>query len=875
MLINHKQKNKKSDKLNSISIKKFFFIIFSLLFAQLIFIFLVFQNMQSFRNTAFEKGFRAINVESVGSAIKRLPGAYTKTIFGNLDLPKMTIDINFKNFQKLEKKRNKSIDEGIIIQEKEDFVPAVIKLGDKKLKVKLRIKGDNIDHLIGDKWSFRVETNKDDALYGMRRFSIQNPFTRGFQGQSLIDQTRKIYGLVSLNRKLVKVIINGNDIGIMEIEEHFSKELLERNRRKESVIVRFDESDSFKYGKMFDYNNTTVDAFRSKQIKKSKQLTNYNRIATGLLRAYADGILKASDVFEETEMGMFLAINSLWGSQHGVRWGNLRFYYNPYLGKLQPIGYDDNFHERMNYNQPIVDKFFVEILKDDSIRKEYLSSLKILVDHVLNGDLISKLRSFEENYANPLFSEFYFLKFYDYSDLIKRANWISRNMFPGNADNTDIKKFSSIRNAHIYLIKSENFKTYDLQLSAAIDQEIIIDQVLHSDPLIEKSLKDFFKHHLPINLKRKKMNEKKVYSTIYNVPYEKLKKANFRITTKENDYSVFQGVQEYFPSINEQIISKNKYDFSNLEKKGIISIDRDRNFIFFNQGKWKISETIILNGFSKAIFLPGAELSFFSGAGIVSQVPIEIDAKLDKVKFFGDGKSGWFYLVDINSKSLIDGLIMNNVSAVKFGDIELLGALSIYKSKINIKNISIENVFSEDAINIIESNFTLNNCLIKNTNSDGIDTDFSEGVIKNCKFKNIGILGGGDAVDFSGSKINIENSNFNLISDKAISSGEKSDVKVDNIIIENSSVGIASKDKSKVEVINSLIKNTNYAPLMAYVKKQEYGGASIIVLNSQINSQELSKSDINSKIVIDGNLLDKSKVDTKELYDTIMKPSRN
>lgn len=875
MLIQNNIKKKLSDENKFISIKFFFLVIITILFIQIFFVFILSKNVHNFRDIAFEKGFKAINVESVGSAIKRLPRAYIKTIFGNLDLPKMTIDIDFKNFQKLEKKRNKSINEGIIIQEKEDFVPAVIKLGDKKLKVKLRIKGDNIDHLIGDKWSFRVETNKDDALYGMRRFSIQNPFTRGFQGQSLIDQTRKIYGLVSLNRKLVKVIINGNDIGIMEIEEHFSKELLERNRRKESVIIRFDESDSFKYGKMFDYNNTTVDAFRSKQIKKSKQLTNYNRIATGLLRAYSDGILKASDVFEKNEMGMFLAINSLWGSQHGVRWGNLRFYYNPYLGKLQPIGYDDNFHERMNYNQPIADKFFVEILKDNLIHKEYLSSLKILVDDVLNDNLVSKLKSFEKNYANPLFSEFYFLQFYDYSDLIKRAEWIRSNIIFDNENMENNQKFSSIRNAHIFLIKNKDLKTYDLQFSAALDKEIIINQVQHPDPLKEETLKVFFKNHLPISLNKKKINEKKIYSTIYDVPYKIVKGAKFRITTVENEYSVFQGIQEYFPAVNESIISKSKNDFSNYEKKGIINIDREKKIIFFNKGKWKISETIILNGFSKAIFLPGTELSFSSGAGIISQVPIEIDAKSDKVKFLGDKKSGWFYLVDIQSKSLIDGLIMNNVSAVKFGDIELLGALSIYKSKTELKNISVKNVFSEDAINIIESNFSLSNCFIINTNSDGLDTDFSEGVISNCKFKNIGILGGGDAVDFSGSKIKIENSNFNLISDKAISAGEKSDVKVNNVYINNSSVGIASKDKSNADVINSLIKNSKYAPLMAYVKKQEYGGATISVLNTNIENQESAKRDIDSSIIIDGKIIKNTKVDTEELYDTIMKPSRN
>ena len=56
--------------------------------------------------------------------------------------------------KKLSKKREKALNKGILIKEKGDLVEATIA---KNKQVKLRLKGDWTDHLIGKKWSFRIE----------------------------------------------------------------------------------------------------------------------------------------------------------------------------------------------------------------------------------------------------------------------------------------------------------------------------------------------------------------------------------------------------------------------------------------------------------------------------------------------------------------------------------------------------------------------------------------------------------------------------------------------------------------------------------------------------------------------------------------------
>ena len=70
----------------------------------------------------------------------------------------------------------------------------------------------------------------------------------------------------------------------------------------------------------------------------------------------------------------------------------------------------------------------------------------------------------------------------------------------------------------------------------------------------------------------------------------------------------------------------------------------------------------------------------------------------------------------------------------------------------------------------------------------------------NVKFLNIG----NDAIDFSGSNANISNLSFENVSDKLISVGENSNVKISNIKANKSYVGIASKDGSTVVAENIL-----------------------------------------------------------------------
>ena len=147
----------------------------------------------------------------------------------------------------------------------------------------------------------------------------------------------------------------------------------------------------------------------------------------------------------------------------------------------------------------------------------------------------------------------------------------------------------------------------------------------------------------------------------------------------------------------------------------------------------------------------------------------------------------------------------------------LYGSINFYNTKVSIENMKFEKLSSEDGLNIINSNFKINNISFSEISSDAIDFDFSNGDIMNAKFDKIG----NDGLDFSGSNVYVKNIYFNRVNDKQISIGENSKIKLSKIFGTNSYIGIASKDGSITNAEDVSFENVKL-PFLSYIKKNEY-----------------------------------------------------
>jgi hypothetical protein len=171
-------------------------------------------------------------------------------------------------------------------------------------------------------------------------------------------------GLLVPRYGFVNVVVNGEDWGVYAIEEGFSKELLESQGRRESVIVRFDESlywaqralvfrdneharSRYWYPWIDPQMNTfesphyaLTDEFQSSKVRRNPLLRLQSKTARSLLRAFEERTMSTEAIFDERLIGAYLAYSNLWGARHSIVWHNQRYYYNPLTSQLEPIAYD-------------------------------------------------------------------------------------------------------------------------------------------------------------------------------------------------------------------------------------------------------------------------------------------------------------------------------------------------------------------------------------------------------------------------------------------------------------------------------------------------------------------------------------------------------
>ena len=338
--------------------------------------------------------------------------------------------IKDKAYDKLRKKRSIALANGVLQQGDDDWVKAKISTSsDEMIPVKLRLKGDWLDHLKGKKWSFRIKVKDPYAWKQMKTFSLQTPEARGYLDEWILHQFWKKEDVLTPRYDFVEVKINDEPIGIYAWEEHFDKHLPEAQLRREGPIVRFSEEGFWENNKqtiheyadnpyrrpnyLGDHDNATIQPFKESKILASPQLLEQYKIAQNLLHQYRSGLQSPEQIFDLEKLATYYAICDALQAYHGTAWHNERFYYNPVLSKLEPIGFDGfptyhkpksflgegSLNKKVFHGEDIKDALF---LNHDFI-KQYISKLFLLSDEMY-------LDTFYQNIQSEVDARVLFLK---------------------------------------------------------------------------------------------------------------------------------------------------------------------------------------------------------------------------------------------------------------------------------------------------------------------------------------------------------------------------------------------------------------------------------------------------------------------------------
>jgi len=267
------------------------------------------------------------------------------------DDPPLVIVLDTSDYIKILDKRNTAFESGVLQSEDSDWVKGMLITEDKVAKAKLRLKGDWLDHLKGQKWSFRIKMRKNYSWNRLRTFSVQTPMARDFLREWEAHKFFQHHDLLTTRYGFVPLILNNQSRGIYAWEEHFVKQLLEYSYRREGPILKFNEDafwqmqrnnlklDGGWYPIPF-YEAAAIEPFKESRTVRSPALYQQYLNGQKLMYQYKNDLNTPAEIFDIKKMAAYFAMLDLMKISHGKAWHNQRFYFNPVLCKLEPIVFD-------------------------------------------------------------------------------------------------------------------------------------------------------------------------------------------------------------------------------------------------------------------------------------------------------------------------------------------------------------------------------------------------------------------------------------------------------------------------------------------------------------------------------------------------------
>ncbi|MAT44249.1 MAG: hypothetical protein CL609_18110 [Anaerolineaceae bacterium] len=795
------------------------------------------------------------------------------------DLPTIYIDIGFEEYQELLEKRNEALDLGILVSADDDFVPASIRFQDgQPLDVEMRLKGDWTDHLLGDKWSFRIKIKEDGAVFGAKEFNIQTPETRNYIWEWAFHQNLISEGVLTTRYDFTNVVLNGKLLGIYGVEDAFTAEMMESQERRQGVLLRFDEdilwdtrADFWEIGTTNDssilqsntYESSIISIFKASKIAENPVLSAEAETASNLLAAFQRGERSASEVFDVELMGRFFALSDLWAGCHGLYWHNYRFYYNPVTTLLEPVAYDNEPFWTCPTENSIIGKMVESGLFDDpEIRAAYVHE----VERIANKNYIDQVRLDMEQeieiYQNALKLEYGEQDLgVSWDKLVNRAEILMQELHPAHPVRANYQIVNRNGQSSLVLdITNMMLLPAELVSVKVGDQEIRLNTGNWDIPMVidpEGWVYTPTQFELPIEYIENTTTPEIEVSVVVRL---KGSSELMRVATIGSNNPTAQkiGPLPQIPSVDEVLKS---YPFLRLQNP------QGKLFIV-ESGNWLVSGDLVLPYGYDLIISPGASLRFEQGAVMLVNGSVQIKGTSNSpvVITSQDPALGWggMVVLNANNDSTWTYAIVENTTGIEREGWILTGGITFYRSNITLDHVFIGNNQTEDAINVIHSEFHFLNSEFANTFADAFDSDFSAGEIVNCDFHDIA----GDAVDVSGTKASVENTRLVSIVDKAISVGEVSNILVKNVSIDQVGIGIASKDRSTVVVEGSEINNASFAALAAYIKKPVYGPASIEAADIQLNNNKQNAiAQTDNVILLWDELVETVSMDVDLLYD--------
>lgn len=741
---------------------------------------------------------------------------YTDSQF--VDIEEFKIDMKFDAFEKIRYLRSQglSFESLFVTKEMQEKVPAKITINNQTYEVKLGLTGERWGHIQHPyKWSFSVDVKGGKTIMGMSKFALLFPEARGYLTDWIAFEMLKEQNSIGIRGEIVNVNVNGKNHGIYYLEERFDKKLLENNRFKEGILFKILENDLKVYG--------------LKKILKNKDLSDKLVKLKQLIHAYINKDIGPEQIFDLKKFASLLVVSDVMNNLHGVLRSNMRLYFNPITGLIEPIGREWGWLRELNQTETVLslerpNKFYSQRLHDGLIFNGIINSMAFKEEYLKQADIISNpvfLDKILENKSEELdillkkiYKEQPFYRF-PVEILHKNQRFIRNKLYPKSKM---IDLFYLGRKGDSVLLKVDNkldlpieiyYYTYRGSKKMVPSERIVLKSGYNTSGMEE----------IAIQIPRG------VNADVFSIENMDI---HYGILGVNNVHSTViypsTMTKKSFSLLNPSRQSSNASEFSFLR------INEDKKQIQFSSGLCRLDRDLVLPKGYIVSAKCGTQIDLTNSAKIISYSHIVFQGKKDSlVTLFSSDSTGQGIVVFNEERtsdlSFVKFLNLSNIATPGWS---LRGAITFYEAPVNISNcIFSNNLLGDDYLNIVRTNFNISNTKFEFTKADALDTDYCKGVIKNCEFTSVG----NDAIDISGTKLYIESAIIDKSGDKGISAGEGSHIIGKKIRISESEIAIASKDNSIVDIEDIEIESSKLA-YCAFQKKAEFGPGTIKVNNA-------------------------------------------
>lgn len=772
--------------------------------------------------------------------------------------PAISVEIPPENLAIIKVARAYAIRYGVIRQNKDWETEATVIYEGNRYPAEIRLKGDWTDHVKGQVWSMKFKLKEGKHILGMNRFSIQAPYVRD-ANQVFYNKLMQNEGVLTGRYSYINYTFDNEFKGLVAIEENFSYELVENLQQRESLIFTMDENaHGVGFSKVLQKNYCEVNncepvkstfryfkVYRQGHVLEKASLAAQMDRAIGTFEGFYSGHFSSEETFDLKKIAKYFAITDLFRAYHGSATHQMKYYYNAFTKLIEPIAHDGGHFNAVRY--PYVFKAF----QSPSFINMYHDELVNLNHRLKYGTLATDLFNMQKELKGSI---------------IGNVN----EKVAGMTLKRTFSKDSQLADAKQLIINVEDaIERHKARMNSLIDESNLADNVTNPSELCSNN--DFvlfpliplywqedghtvFKLHNAMDRCRLDIESIAMKT---DEGYKNIKDLNLSIDPRATQmvhldpaYGVankFKVMVKYKTNMDTESVKavryaqviKNRWETApSLEQfltaNPMFSVDGHSLWL---EGTHKFTEHVVLpKGYDLQV-APNSQLYFGKDVRmLIRGALIAVASKQQPILFSSIDSEGWggIELVQGSTKTSLNHVTVENVQTSPEKGVGITGAVSIYESSISVSNSVFQNIVAEDGLNIVRSSFSVSDSTFVNLSSDAIDTDFSNGDFSYNTFE--AVLG--DAIDISGSKVNIHNISFKNITDKAMSIGEASNATIWSVDAKQIGIGIAVKDQSHAIIRDSNISDAQQYAILAYMKKDQYKPCHLVTSNLNIDGNQ-------------------------------------